>query len=74
MNNTIKDIVYNLIKDYNFYNYNNDIKLKDVKIDFDFNNDLVIKLKGTSYIIKIEKKKKEKIKWIYKQKKRKLIE
>ncbi len=62
MNNTIKDIVYNLIKDYNFYNYNNDIKLKDVKIDFDFNNDLVIKLKGTSYIIKIEKKKKEKIK------------
>lgn len=55
MNNTIKDIVYNLIKDYNFYNYNNDIKLKDVKIDFDFNNDLVIKLKDTSYIIKIEK-------------------
>lgn len=33
MEDLLIDIIYDLIKDYNFYNYNNDERLKNIEIE-----------------------------------------
>ena len=55
MENEIIDIIYDKIKDYNFYNYSNEEVMKDVKIEKYENilgeNCIKIKINNIEYVV-----------------------